>query len=283
LRRDKVAYLFIAPLLITYGVFWAWPVIHSLALSFTSGQGFTGRQFAGLSNYAFLFSDKLFWKSLGNSLYYSAGILLIQVSLSFCFALIFNNWRFENLSRTSLFLPVLLPTVAVSIIFGYVLGDKYGLLNSLLRMVGITGPSWLRDPKVAMLSLILINTWRWTGYNMVYFLAGLQSVPKELEEAALIDGASAWQKTLYVTIPLLKPVIAFVLITSFIGSFQEFDMPYLLTEGGPSYRTLTIALYLYRTAFTTFNVGYGSTLAYAITLIALTVSLIQLRLFESEK
>lgn len=280
MQRNKVAYLFIAPLVMLYIVFWAWPIIHSLALSFTSGQGFTGREFSGLANYGYLLRDKLFWKSLGNSFLYSIGVLLTQIPLAFLFALMFNTSKFRNVARTSLFLPVLLPSVAVAIVFNYVLGQEYGLINSLLRAVKLTGPAWLRDPKVAMLSLVLISLWRWTGYNMVYFLAGLQSIPRELDEAALIDGASWFQRVLYVTIPLMRPVIAFVMITSFIGSFQEFDMPYLLTNGGPSYRTTTIALYLYRTAFGTFNVGYGSSLAYAITLVALTVSIVQLRLFE---
>ncbi|WP_338048665.1 carbohydrate ABC transporter permease [Paludifilum halophilum] len=235
--------------------------------------------FVGLDNYIRLFQDRLFYESLGNTLI----ILVFQVPIMLFLALILANIlnsgfiRFKGFFRVSFFAPAVTSLVAASIIFLLLLHQDYGLVNYLLSIAGLNSVGWLNDPLGAKISLILVTTWRWTGYNMVILLAGLQNIPKHLYEAASIDGASKVRQFFSITIPQLKPVILFAAVISTIGTLQLFDEPYTLTNGGPIHATTTITMYLYRNGFEYFDFGYGSAIAYVVVLIIAVLSLIQFK------
>lgn len=274
-----VPYILLGPTLILFILFYVYPIISSFLLSFQTR--INGEYvFAGLSNYTRMLQDPLFYKALGNS----SIILLIQVpimlSLAVLLAVALNSsfLKFKGLFRIGFFTPVLTSLVAASVIFLLILNKDYGLLNYLLSLVGIQPIGWLSDGYWPLVTLIIVTTWRWTGYNMVIILAGLQNIPNELYEAASIDGASKIKQFFYITIPQLKPVLLVTFIMSTIGSFQLFDEPFTMTHGGPNNRTLTITLYLYQHGFKYFDFGYASAITYALVFIIAVLSLIQFKL-----
>jgi lactose/L-arabinose transport system permease protein len=227
-----------------------------------------------------MIEDPVFYKALGNSFL----ILIIQVPLMLTLAVLLavalNSpfMKFKGLFRIGYFTPVLTSLVAASVIFLLILNKDYGLLNYLLSKIGIQPIGWLSDGFWPLVTLIIVMTWRWTGYNMVILLAGLQNISEDLYEAASIDGASRVKQFFYITLPLLKPVLLVTLIMSTIGSFQLFDEPYTLTSGGPNNRTLTLTLYLYQHGFSYFDFGYASALTYAVVAIVAVLSLVQFKL-----
>ena len=219
----------------------------------------------------------MFWIALWNTVYFALGSLLLQLPIALFLALLLSksNLRGRNWFRLIFFFPVLISGVFIAILFYVIYDRRYGLVNEFLgREI-----SWLQDPDLVMPAIILAGVWRWAGFNMIYFIAGLQSIPKELYEAAAIDGAGPWQTFRYITIPALKPVLAFVVITSVIGSFQLFDLPYVLTEGGPGNASITIVMYLYRHGFEFINLGYASTIGWVLAVIIGLVSIFHVRYF----
>lgn len=234
-------YLFVLPAFGLFVTFTVYPIIASFLLSFQTNSG--GEYvFTGLSNYVKLFTDPIFYKALMNTFI----ILIFQVPIMLLLAVILAvalNSKLLNMKgfyRVSFFTPAVTSLVAASIIFILLLNSDYGLVNYILVSLGFEKINWLTNSFWAKVSLILVTTWRWTGYNMVILLAGLQNIPRELYEAASIDGASTIRKFLYITLPQLKPVLLFCFVLSTIGSFQLFDEPYNLTGGGPNNATLTI-------------------------------------------
>ncbi|WP_341279512.1 sugar ABC transporter permease [Paenibacillus sp. FSL H8-0537] len=276
-----VPYLFLTPALVLFAIFMGYPIVYSLLLSFqTSVSG--ELVFTGLDNYAKLFSDKIFGKALLNTFI----ILIVQVPLmlftSLLLATLLNSLkRFKALFRVAFFMPAVTSLIAASIIFSIILMND-GILNQLLGAVGIDPIPWLSHPVWAKVSLIIAMTWRWTGYNMVIYLAGLQNVSESLYEAASIDGATRVRQFFNITIPQLKPIILFTAILSTIGTLQLFEEPYTLTKGGPSDATITIGMYLYQTGFRYFNFGYASTLAYVIVILIGILSYIQFKVTGDE-
>lgn len=276
-----VPYLFLTPALVLFAIFMGYPIVYSLLLSFqTSVSG--ELVFTGLDNYAKLFSDKIFGKALLNTFI----ILIIQVPLmlftSLLLATLLNSLkRFKALFRVAFFMPAVTSLIAASIIFSIILMND-GILNQLLGAVGIDPIPWLSHPVWAKVSLIIAMTWRWTGYNMVIYLAGLQNVSESLYEAASIDGATRVRRFFNITVPQLKPIILFTAILSTIGTLQLFEEPYTLTKGGPSDATITIGMYLYQTGFRYFNFGYASTLAYVIVILIGILSYIQFKVTGDE-
>lgn len=272
-------YILLAPILTLFTLFYIYPIFYSFLLSFqTRIRG--EYHYAGLSNYARMIEDPIFYKALGNSFL----ILVIQVplmlTLAVLLAVVLNSpfMKFKGLFRIGYFTPVLTSLVAASVIFLLILNKDYGLLNYLLAKIGIQPIGWLSDGYWPLVTLIIVMTWRWTGYNMVILLAGLQNISEDLYEAASIDGASRVKQFFYITLPQLKPVLLVTFIMSTIGSFQLFDEPYTLTSGGPNNRTLTLTLYLYQNGFSYFDFGYASALTYAVVAIVAVLSLVQFKL-----
>lgn len=270
-------YFFVAPFFALFGVFMVYPLFDSIRLSTYSVRGMRNQTFVGLENIERLIADPLFWTALWNTAYFALGSLLLQLPVALALALLLSNARLKgrNLFRLSFFSPVLISGVFIAVIFYLLYDRRYGLVN---QVIGFE-IQWLQDPDLVMPALVLAGVWRWAGFNMVYFLAGLQSIRQELYEAAAVDGAGPWQSFIHVTIPALKPVIAFVVITSMIGSFQLFDLPYVLTEGGPGNASMTMVMYLYKHGFEFINLGYAATIGWALAVIIGVISLIQVRFF----
>ncbi|MCR1289503.1 carbohydrate ABC transporter permease [Shouchella clausii] len=283
IKRKKASsglapYVFIAPAAILFIIFTGYPVIYSFVLSFTVNENGVNT-FAGLSNYIRLFQDSLFYEALFNTFI----ILLVQVPVMICMAVILANVlhsgirRFKGPLRVAFFTPTVTSLVATAVIFLLILNQDFGIINYVLTSVGIERIPWLNDPFWAKVSVILAILWRWTGYNMVIILAGLQVIPKDLYEAAEIDGASTVKKFFSITVPQLKPVLLFAFVMSTIGTFQLFDEVFILTGGGPINATMTVTMYLYENGFEYFDFGYASAIAYVIVIIIAFLSFIQFK------
>lgn len=272
-------YLFIAPAVILFAVFMVYPILASLLLSFQVREG-GDFVFAGLENYTRLFQDRLFYTALTNTFIILVVQVPIMLVLALFLAVLLNSGlgRLTGVFRVAFFLPAVTSLVAASIIFLILLNQDFGLLNYLLGLVGIDPLPWLNNGFWAKVSIILLMTWRWTGYNMVIYLAGLQGIPDELYEAAAVDGAGRWRRFISITVPQLRPVILFTVVLSTIGTLQLFDEPYVLTNGGPNNATLTIVMYLYENGFRFFDFGYASAIAYVLVVLIAVLSYFQIRL-----
>jgi multiple sugar transport system permease protein len=279
-QEELAAYLFILPWLVGFLIFTAGAMIFSLGLSFFKTDLLSGNQFVGLGNYQQLINDDLFKKALWVTTVYTALTVPFGTLLALGIAMMLNQKvRAMSFWRTVYYLPAVVSGVAVALIWGWVLQPDYGLLNNTLRFFGIPGPRWLASEEWAIVGIALIALWG-TGTNMLLYLAGLQSIPTELHEAAKIDGAGSWAGFRYVTLPLLTPTIFFNVIISIIASYQVFTNAYILTNGGPNNATLTMVLYLYREAFQLFHFGYAAALAWALFAIILVFSLVVVRSSE---
>ncbi|MGW3042336.1 carbohydrate ABC transporter permease [Kitasatospora sp. NPDC001159] len=278
-RRAALPYLLLAPALLTFGVFKAYPVVDSLLLSFTTGSG-TATRAAGLANYRRLLDDPLFWTALRNT----GEILVVQVPLMLGLALLMAvginsalvRWR--AVWRLGVFMPAVTGLVATGVMFAFLLRTDDGAVNWLLDAGGLPTVDWLGQPFWARMSVVLVLTWHYTGYNAVIYLAGLQSIPRELYEAAMVDGAGPVRRFTAITVPALRPVLLFTVVLSTIGTLQLFDEPYVLTGGGPDNASLTVSMYLYQNGFRYFDFGYASAIAYALTLLVSVLGAVQMRL-----
>lgn len=283
-RREALeGYLWISPWVIGFLVFSLGPIIASLYLSFTEYKIAGSPVWVGLANYReALFNDKLFWPSLGRTTYYTIATVVLGVILSLLAAMLLNQEiRWRSVFRALYYLPSLTPIVSMAILWVWLLQPQIGLVNYLLGEVGIKGPGWLTSSQWAIPSLIMISLWSSIGGGrMIIFLAGLQGVPKELHEAAEIDGATAVQRFFSVTLPMISPVILFNLILGVIGSFGVFSLAYVATDGGPSYATWFYMLHLYYNAFSYFQMGYASALAWIFFLIIFVLSYLQIKLSD---
>lgn len=272
LNKQKVSYLFIALPAVLFFVFQLAPVFISFLWSFTRYDVIHPPVFVGLDNYKnILFNDPLFWKAIGNTLVYVVGVVPIGICFSLILAVaIDQKIKFKNFFKSIFFLPTVTAIVAVSVIWKWLYaGEKYGLLNYLIMKLGFQPIDWLASPAWTMPSIMIMSIWAGVGYNMILFLAGLQTIPHVMYEAAEIDGAGFWKKFFHVTLPLLKPTIVFVTMMSFIFSFQVFEQVYIMTGGqggigGVLNSALTIVAYLYDKGFQKFQMGYASALAYII-------------------
>ncbi|MEU6238571.1 sugar ABC transporter permease [Kitasatospora sp. NPDC047058] len=279
MRRRALPYLLLAPALVTFAVFKAYPIVSSLLLSLTTGSGAATRN-AGAANYRRLLHDPLFWTALRNT----AQILVVQVpvmlALALALAVGLNSAlvRWRTAWRLGVFMPVVTGLVATGVVFAFLLRTTDGPVNKLLGLVGLPGADWLGDPFWARMAVVLVLTWHYTGYNAVIYLAGLQGIPKELYEAAMVDGAGPLRRFASVTLPALRPVLLFTVVLSTIGTLQLFDEPFVLTRGGPDNATLTVSMYLYDNGFRYFDFGYASAIAYALTLIVSVLGAAQMRL-----
>ncbi len=270
--------LFTSPFTIGFLAFTLYPLLASLYYSFTEYAILTAPRWVGVQNYANLFThDDLFWIALWNTLYFTLLAVPSGLLASLALAMALNvRIRGMSLYRTIYFLPTLVPTVALAVLWLWMFNPQYGILNRLLSVCGLPTLGWLADIRLAKPALVLMGLWG-VGQTVVIFLAGLQDVPVQLYEAAEIDGANGLQKAIYVTIPMLTPVILFNLIMGIIGGFQYFTQAYIMTNGGPVNATLFYALYLYRNGFQYIKMGYASALAWILFVIILACILVVFR------
>jgi len=276
---------FVAPALALIAVFLFLPMAASLLLSFTDFDIYAlGRldrlRFIGLENYRRLLNDPMFWMALKNTLYFVivGGPLSVLVSLSAALLVNHRLTRFQGWFRTLLFLPVVTTLVAVAVVWRYLYHPRHGFINYVLGWVGLPPIDWLGDTDWAMPAIILMAVWKTFGFNMVVFIAGLQSIPRRLYEAAEIDGADGWAQFRHITLPMLAPTFLFVTVITLIGSFQLFAEPYVMTQGGPADSTLSVALLMFQEGFRWWNLGYAAAVAFVLFLIILAGTLLQARL-----
>jgi multiple sugar transport system permease protein len=262
---------FLSPWLIGFTLFLLVPIILSFYYSLCEYTALQSPQFIGLANYSELFHDPVFWKTLRNILLYAAMALPASMMVSLGLALLLNvQIPGQPIFRTILFLPSLVPLTASAMIWLWIY-NPLGLFNTLLAKIGITGPSWLADTRAAMPALALMSVWS-VGYTVIIFLAGLQDVPRELYEAAEIDGATGPRRLWHVTLPMLSPVIFFNLIMAIIGTFQVFSVPFIMTSGGPDRATYFPTMFVYDNAFSYLRMGYASAMAWIELLMILALT-----------
>jgi lactose/L-arabinose transport system permease protein len=275
-REHISGWLFIAPALILLGTFLIYPIIWSLWMSFQTGRGMNF-SFGGLANIQRLTQDPVFLRALGNTMIFLVVQVPIMILLALLFAVALNDTKLWGRSffRTAIFLPCVTSLVAYAILFKSMFGAE-GVVNIALTAIGVGPKPWLSDPFWAKVLIILAITWRWTGYNMIFYLAALQNVDRAIYEVSRIDGVPPWARFWYITLPMLKPVILFTTVISTIGTLQLFDEPYNITLGGPAQATLTLSYYIYDLTFRFMpSFGYTATVSWVIVVLVGILSLVQ--------
>ena len=281
-RREALyAWAFVAPSLIGFLVFFAVPSVRGLLMSFTNWDLLRPAKFVGLANYVRLFSDADFLHALKVTAYYVLMNIPIQTTLALGIALMMDKFSKSTIIRGILVLPWLLPNIVVALIWLWLLDPTMGFLNQIIMALGFQRQPFLGSIDQAMPTIAAINIWRHAGYTAILIYAGLQTIPKEVYEAAAIDGANERQMFFGITIPLLRPVLVFVLVTTIIGSFQIFDTIAITTKGGPVDATRVVYWYIYEYAFVRFKMGYATTISVALFVILITITFIQMRYFNA--
>lgn len=276
--QRNAPYFFLLPIVLIFAAFMVYPIIDSFILSLTKFESGV-YTFVGLENYITLIKDPIFWGSLKNTFIYLFAQVPLMTLLSITLAVFIEQefLKFRSGFRMMIFLPSITALVAYSIVFKLLLNTDYGIVNNALKSIGIMPIDWLNTKWGGRAAIIMGITWRWTGYNTIIMIAGLKGIPKELYEAADIDGANFIKKFTQITIPMIKPIILFVTLTSTIGTLQLFDESFILTGGGPDNATITIGHYLYNNGFNFFKFGYAAALSYALVVIIMIFSLIQFK------
>ncbi len=292
---NRMAYLFVLPFVIVFLTFSVYPVFRTLYLSFTSYKGFGDAKWAGLANYIRVFKDKFFWKALGNTVKIWGVNIILQLGLAFLLTVIFSDIKYKirglSLFRAVYYLPNLIAATSVAFLFKTLLDWKYGSFNQLLLTLGVAKEqiNWLGSTSTAPYVISVIGAWMWFGNSFIMLMAGVQGIPTDYFEAAAIDGAGRWKVFAKITIPLLRPIMLYVFVTSLIGGLQLFDLPFLMngvapnTAGEPSGCLQTAVMYLYKFGFETHQVGYASAIAYTLFFIILIVSIIQFKTLGREE
>ncbi len=281
LRREETlaGYLFLLPNFVGFVVFMLFPICFAFYIMLTEWSLSKPPEFIGLENFEVMLEDRLFWKSLSNSVYYTVVAVPTGIFIAFWLALALNRkMRGIIFFRTIYFLPQVTLTVAAATIWRWMYQPNVGLINYILGLFGIEGPNWIHHTAWAMPAVIIMSNWQGIGSAMLILLAGLQGIPEEYYEAASIDGANGWQRMRFVTLPMLSPAIFFVVVTSLIGAFQSFDQFLVLTNGGPADATTPLTLYIYNSAFKFLKMGYGAALAAVLFVIILIITIVQWQL-----
>jgi len=279
--KRNAPYLFMAPVILFGVLMFLGPLLFAAYISLTDWDGVTTPNWVGLDNYAYLVGrDRFFFTSIWNTLYFAAGSVVVGVPAALIAAAMISQSRYQSFWRTVYWLPMITNIVAVAYIWWYILNDTSGLLNRALDLFGLPGPNWLTNPSVSMFSVIMVASWMSVGQNILVFLSGLGEIDESYYEAAKLDGAGPLQLFWHVTIPLLRPTILFVLITSLINALSSFVLMLILTDGGPARSTTVTGLYMYNMAFTDLRLGRASAAAYILFAIILVISLIQLRVLR---
>ena len=275
--RERWFYLLIAPWLIGFVVFQAAPIAGAVALAFADWRPPLPLRWVGFENLQAMAADPLFWQAVGNTLVYGIGTVVPGLAIGLGLALLLRGVRRGGtILRGTVFLPAVLSGVATALVWGWIFNPRFGLVNAVLGLFGIDGPAWLQDPAWAMPALIVMGLWN-VGVNVIVFLAALNTVPRELHEAAALDGAGRVTRFRHVVWPALTPVTFYLAVVNAIGAFQVFTPTYLLTAGGPEGSTMTLALYTYQNAFALGRLGYASATALALVLGLIVLTVIQFR------
>jgi ABC-type sugar transport system permease subunit len=283
IRETAFWYLLLAPsLLIIFG-FSIVPMFWSIYYSFTKGGMLGKHPFVGLTNYTQAFQHPIFLQTLRNTTQYAVMTVPTVIVLALIVAIIiFQLPKLQGFFRGTVYFPLITPVVIAANIWAYIVNRDFGPLNHILSLVGVPRIDWLGDPTWAIPAIVLMEIWRGFGFYVIILFAALQSIPKELYEAARIDGARGLRIIWSITVPLLRPALGFCFIMATIFNFQLFDAVYVLTSGGPAWKTATVSWYVYRQAFESDNVGFASTMGVVLLLIIMTLSLVQLRFFRSD-
>jgi multiple sugar transport system permease protein len=278
LRNEKwYAYLFISPMVLGFVLFLLGPIVMAFVMSFTDWSLFRDPAFIGLSNYKTAFTeDPVFWETVGNTLYFSAGLVPLNLIMALGLALLLKN-KIPGIGffRTAIFTPVVTSLVVWAIVFKYIFATEAGMINQLLRLLGVEGPAWLYNMELAMPVVIVVSVLKNVGLNMVIFLAALHDVPKMYYEAAELDGASRRQMLTNVTLPMISPSVFLALMLTLIGSLKVFGQIYVMTGGGPGTSTYVLVYYIYQQAFKMYELGYASAIAFILFFIVLVLTLVQ--------
>lgn len=289
---NNIAYLFVLPFVIVFLVFSVYPVLRTLQLSFTDYPGYGELNFTGITNYLRVFKDKYFWKALGHTLNIWIPNIVLQLGLAFLLTIIFSDMKFRikglGIFRAVFYLPQLIAATSVAFLFKTLLDWRFGTFNQILMKLGLCSQpiDWLGKTSTAPYAVSVISAWMWFGSSFIMLMAGVQGISKDYFEAAAIDGAGRWTIFGKITLPLLKPILLYVSITSLIGGLQMFDLPFLMlggTKGDPHGSTQTMVMYMYKFGFETHQVGYASAIAYVLFLLVLIVSLIQFKVMNRKE
>lgn len=278
-RRRWEGYLFLSPALLLFTVFVGGPVVVAVVLAFFQWDLLTPARFNGVGNFATMFADPLLYKALGNTFGFTAASMVTHIVGGLLLALGVNHLKNKWLSyfvRTSLFFPFVISWAAVALLWKYVLDPTFGVGTYYLHKVGVPAPDWFTDPAWSLPAIIGIDFWHTIGFTFVIMLAGLQTVPKDLLEAARSDGASGWRTLWHVTLPMMSPTIFFASVVTFVGAFQIFDPMQIVTPlGGPDNSTVSVVMYLYQKGFQSFQVGYASAVSLLVFVVTMLVTLLQ--------
>ncbi len=283
-RRDWLTFLaFVAPNFLIFAVFTYWPILYSFYLSFTRWNFLTpNMKFVGLRNYPRLLQDEYFWEVLGNTFTYTFSVVLIAQGLAFLLALLLNRRvRGQPFFRTVSFTPHITTTAAAALVWVLILDPNLGPLSHIYNALGVQGVRWLASSTLALWAIIIVGIWKEIGFSSVFFLAGLQNINKDLYEAAQVDGASAWHLFRHITVPMMTPVMFFLMVSGLIQAMKAFDVVAVMTEGGPVYpSSATYVYHLYQLAFRNFRAGYASAFAMFFFVAIIVITLFQLRVSE---
>lgn len=289
---NNTAYLFIAPFVIVFLIFSVYPVLRTLRISFNDYKGYGEMTWMGLQNYARVFKDKYFWQALGHTLNIWIVNIVLQLGLAFLLTIIFNDIKYRmrglGIFRALFYLPNIIAVTSIAFLFQTLLDWRYGTFNQILMTLNLIKEpiNWLGQTSTAPYVISVIQTWIWFGNSFIMLMAGVQGISKDYFEAAAIDGAGRWKVFTKITLPLLKPILLYVSITSLIGGLQMFDLPFLMcggTKGDPFGSTQTVVMYLYKFGFETRQMGYGSAIAYVLFMLILIVSIIQFKFVNGKE
>ena len=279
LSESKVApYLYILPYTLVFLLFIAVPTINSFRMSFFDWNIVGNKEFIGFGNFKELFADKIFLKSVKNTIAYTLIYVPLYVAIGLLFAMFVNKKSVAStVVKTVMYIPYICMIPAIAIIWRWLLDSNFGVLNFYLEMIGIAPIKWLTDPNIVLKTLVMVILWQTSGYSMVVLLAGLQEVPKELYESATVDGAGPLRKFWNITVPFLQPSFFFLLIMGVIGGLKTFGQPYMLTLGGPGDASKTIVMYLYYQGFHYFRMGYAAAASVVLFLFILVVTIVNFK------
>lgn len=287
-----MAYLFVLPFVVVFLIFSVYPVFRTLQLSFANYKGFGDIEYNGIANYIRVFKDKYFWRALWNTIRMWGVNIVLQLGLAFLLTIIFSDIKYKikglPFFRAVYYLPGIISATSIAFLFKTLLDWRFGTVNQILAKVGVKNPiNWLGQSSTAPLVISLIQTWMWFGNSFIMLMAGVQGINNDYFEAAAIDGAGRWKRFTKITLPLLKPIMLYVTITSLIGGLQLFDMPFLMfnVNGDPYGSTQTAIMYLYKFGFATRpkQVGYASAIAYVLFLLILIISIIQFKVLNKKE
>ena len=283
--RYRHFYLFVSPFFLLFAVFGLYPLLFSAYLSFVKWDGLTQMQWVGLGNFRAMLDDEILWRSLMNTLV--IGLLYVppMLIMAFLFAQLLNSqWlKFKGFFRAALFLPCVTPMVVIAIVFGLIFSPEKGVLNYVLAALHVKAVPWLTSEDWSKISVAILVVWRWTGYNMVLMLAGLQGIPGDYYEAAEVDGATPFQRMWHITLPLMRPTFRFCGLLSLLGTIYMFDEVFVLTNGGPGTSSTNFGLYLFQLSFDNFKFGYASCVAYSVAIVVFVATLIINRFNRGEE